>query len=115
MTPDGGTGRRACLKSRYPQGCAGSSPAWGTMFSGRRGLNMPEPGCLGGGELVKQITINGIRTAMRDHSSYNYHNGVSCPCGWRDHWCDWTIIGKARYDEILLFHFNNCPLAKDVK
>lgn len=25
--PSGGIGRRACLKSKYPQGCGGSSPS----------------------------------------------------------------------------------------
>ncbi len=31
LGPCGGTGRRARLKILYPQGCAGSSPARGTM------------------------------------------------------------------------------------
>ena len=72
----------------------------------------PAPGTPGGGICVQPIEIHGIRTRMVDYSEYDMHHGVGCPCGWRDRWCDWTVIGNDKYDEIVQFHYIYCPKAK---
>ena len=44
MGPDGGIGRRACFRCMYSQGCGGSSPLLGTIYTfaeDRQGLRNP--------------------------------------------------------------------------
>ena len=80
---------------------------WGTPSMAK-----PKPGTLGGGILSQKIKLHGIKTNMLDHSSYNMHHGVSCPCGWTDNMCSWDDIGLREYQRILQFHYENCSKSK---
>ena len=94
-------------KGRHMAWAPGTKPKVACMWGGK-----PAPGTPGGGVLSQGITLHGIKTRMLDHSEYNYHLGVSCPCGWKDRMWDWTMIGNEEYERILQFHFTHCKKAR---